>query len=402
MSDRVSRLAVSGQFIAGGVGIGTWGANLPALSARAGLNEGDLGLVLLCFAAGAIISMINAPRVIRRFTASRAATAAGLLFGGAIALAAVGHTMALLAVIALLAGTVFGALDVTINAQAADLERRRGEPMMATFHGLFSAGGLLAAAGCGYLLRAGADVMVCLPAGGGAVALVIVAMACVSSRPAADEPAAHRAGTGPAAARVMPSRGRVVMLGVLAFLAMFAEGACFDWVAIYLVRVVGTTESVAAFGFAVFAGAMATGRLCGDYARRKFRAVVLLRAGAATVAVALTLALLGRDVPAIFIALAVAGLGMANIIPIVFSVAGRFDGRDGGRALSRVLTMGYTGILVGPAFIGFMAHATTLTISLSAIVLAMVFIGAGGHVVDDTQPASPGVPARQKGGPDGR
>ena len=171
------------------------------------------------------------------------------------------------------------------------------------------------------------------------------------------------------------------LLGVLALLSLFAEGALCDWIAIYLVNTIGSSQSTGAFGFALFSGMMAVGRVFGDIVTQSFGAGTTLVYGAFAVALALSFALCVTSVPLIFIALAVCGLGIANAVPAVFSAAGRFGGPAAGVAISRVATMGYAGLLIGPPFIGFVAQATSLTIGLAFVVVAVLVIAFKGNLI---------------------
>lgn len=363
-------------FLAGGVGIGSWGANLPALGRRAGLDEGALGLVLLSFAAGAIIAMSAAPRVIARLGAERLSVIAAGLFG--LGIVGVGWLtqMATAMLLASLSGLVFGALDVAMNSQASYLERRARRPVMSSFHAMFSAGTLIGALAYAALAHRGVgngailSLLGCLIVGI-AVAAFLRAVPFVPE-PAGDAPSARR--------RVMPGRA-AMMLGALAFVIFLSEGAIMDWSAVYLVRVMETSESTGAAGYAVFSGMMLVGRLLGDRANRVIGAARLFRLSVVTVALAMAAFLLSVSVELAFAALACSGLAMANVIPLIFSAAGALGASDGGRSLSWVLSMGYAGILLGPALIGFIAEAVSLTASLSLVLVGLAVVAFFGRAL---------------------
>lgn len=365
---RQTRLMLLACFLAGGIGIGVWGANLPALGRRTGMDEAQIGVVLLCFAAGAIVSMNRVPRLMARFGAARVSCLAAGLFGAGIAAVALVGQMAQAALVAGFCGVVFGALDVAMNSHAAGYEARAGRPVMSFFHAMFSAGTLLGAAAYAGRAHAGGAGSASLVVAGGLIAL----LATLASLGAAGPGSAADAGpaTAPRAKGHAPGR-RVVALGVVAFAIFFAEGAIMDWAALYLVRILGASESTGALGYAAFAGAMFLGRLLGDHANRLLGAERLFRLGTATVALALAAMLVAGGVAPVLAALALCGLGSANVIPIIFSAAGRLGLADGGRSMSRVLTMGYAGLLVGPAVMGFVAKASSLQVSLALVALAV-------------------------------
>ncbi|MFC3570212.1 MFS transporter [Paracoccus simplex] len=374
---RRERITLSACFLAGGLGIGGWGANLPALGRRAGLDEGALGLVLLSFAAGAILAMTNAPAVIARIGAERLSVIAAGLFG--LGIVGIGWVtqMAAAMVLASLAGLVFGALDVAMNSQASSLERRARRPVMSSFHAMFSAGTLIGALAYAALAQGGVGNGAILSLSGGVILVIAAAMF----------PRTTAAPAGPAeAAPSARSRARpgaaALALGALAFVIFLAEGAIMDWAAVYLVRVIGTSESIGAAGYAIFAGMMLVGRLLGDRANRALGPPRLFRISVIAVAVSMAAFLLSGSVDLAFAALACSGLAMANVIPLIFSAAGALGARDGGRSLSRVISMGYAGILLGPALIGFLAQAVSLTASLALVLAGLVAVALFGRALE--------------------
>jgi hypothetical protein len=358
--------------MAGGIGIGTWGANLPALARRASLSEGELGVVLLFFAAGAVLLMTVAPRIIARFGAGASAAVAAVLFGFGVMAVGAAQDVFVAATTAMFAGATFGALDVCMNNEAALQERQAGRPIMASFHAIFSLGTLVSALAYAGLARAGVSVVLCL-AMAGSVVSATAALGLLGLRQREVAPAPVAAAT-PAQVRLAPPPGRVLLLGSLTFLAFFAEGAILDWIAVYVVRVVGEAESAGALAYAAFASAMTAGRFAGDRVKRRLGAGRLFHFGALLVALAFAAVLLVPTMPVVLGAMVLCGLGVANLVPILFSESGTLNHGDGGRAMSRVMTMGYAGILLGPALIGFLAEMTALERSLWTVVAALTFL----------------------------
>lgn len=377
---RTPRVAVSSFFLSAGVGIGAWAASLPAISARISLDKRELGIVLLCFALGAIATMTNVGRMTPRYGTAIICLLGALVFGAVLIAAPHAGGMWALATLILVGGGAFGALDVAMNVEASFLETRSGRHIMSSFHAVFSVGSLLGAGICGQVLRSGGDVVLCLGVAG--VAVITLGLFARFWSDAPEPPAETETGATGAAPKLGKAEARHLwLLGAVAFLALFTEGAIMDWSAIYLVGTAGTSESTGAFGFALFAGMMALGRAIGDMATNALGPVRLFRLGAGLVAAALALVLLLVNVPAIFVALALCGLGVANVVPAVFSAAGRIGGDAAGAAMSRVSTMGYAGLLMGPPFIGFLAEATTLPTALWTVVAAAAIIAASAHLL---------------------
>ena len=375
------RLRVSTFFLAAGVGIGAWAASLPAVSGQMGLTSGELGIVLLCFALGAIIMMTSMGKLAPKVGASLVCVVGAFLFGAALVAAPHIADFFALCVLVGLGGGAFGALDVAMNVEAAAIERLLQRPVMSSFHAIFSFGALGGALICGWLLSGGGSAAICLGTTGVAVCVLTLGAGLWPGPRDDGRDSEAKPSTGDAGASTTPRRPRLLLLGAMAFLALFSEGALMDWIAIYLVDTVGTTKSSGAFGFAIFAGMMACGRAGGDFVIARIGAEKVLGFGAAAVALALFCALSVGSVALIFVAFAVAGLAIANVVPMIFSAAGRIEGTEASVAMSRVATMGYAGLLVGPPFIGFVAEATSLTTSLCFVGGAMIVVMLNGGIV---------------------
>jgi MFS family permease len=366
MSVRWSRGAVAVFFFINGAVLASWVPHIPAIKTRHMLSDGALGVVLLSMAAGSVLALPVAGWLIGRLGSRVMTAAAGIALCLALPFPIVSPNVALLSLSLGLLGACNGLLDVSMNSQAAEVEHRIGRPIMSSFHALFSLGGVAGALLAGRAMAAGTGDVAHVGVAA-AVALSAVALALPGLvRPSiSDDPA------GPVVAR--PS-GTLLSLGLLALLGLMAEGAMADWSAVYLHDTLGGSPAVAAIGFAAFSLAMAAGRLSGDALVGGLGGRRVLRGSSATAAFGLGLALLvGR--PAIgIVGCALVGLGIANIIPILFSAAARVPGMPPGRALAAVATTGYLGFLAGPPLIGIVAEAVGLAAGLGLVSAACAII----------------------------
>jgi MFS family permease len=165
-------------------------------------------------------------------------------------------------------------------------------------------------------------------------------------------------------------RERVLLLGVLAFAVLFAEGAMGDWSAVYLRDVVGAGPGVAATGYAAFSVMMALGRLVGDRLTEAVGAHRLVGVGAAVAAAGVVLALLQPHAVAVAIGFGAVGGGLATAFPSVMTAASRVPGTTAGDGIAAVATLGYFGLLAGPPIIGFVAQLTSLRGGLALVAVA--------------------------------
>jgi MFS family permease len=169
----------------------------------------------------------------------------------------------------------------------------------------------------------------------------------------------------------------LVAIGVVLFCAALVEGSMADWTAVYLKTSLLTTESFATIGYAAFSLAMLAGRLTGDVLKARLGAVALGRSGGLIATLGMAFALVIGQPWASLIGFACVGWGVSSLFPMAFSAAGNAKGVNQGVALASIATMGYTGFLVGPPLIGFIAQATGLRLALAVVVVLSLVIAFG-------------------------
>jgi len=370
---RVPRFAVLGVFFVNGVVIGTWVVRIPAIKENLGLGEGLLGVALLGAAVGALVAMPIVGALVSRLGSRRVVGTAALLLSVSLLMPALAPNLPALVLALAMLGAANGGLDVAMNAQAVAVERGYGRPIMSSFHAAWSFGGLAGAAlgglsasqGIGPLPHFSAVAVLC------ATGFVVAYGSLLPSRTDASEE-----GT-PAFAR--PTRA-LLGLGIISFCVLLGEGAMGDWSAVYLDDTLNTGPGFAAAGYAAFSLSMAFGRLFGDRLTERLGPATLVRSCGALAAVGLGVALAVGQPLAALAGFACAGAGFSVVFPTALSAAGRTGTIATGPALAAVSTAAYTGFLVGPPFIGFLAELTGLGTALYLVVTlsvaVVVFAGA--------------------------
>jgi hypothetical protein len=188
----------------------------------------------------------------------------------------------------------------------------------------------------------------------------------------------------------LPNRA-TLGIGVLCFLGMVSEGAVLDWGALHLRSGLDVSPGVAAAGFAAFSASMAASRFCGDLLRARMGSIALVRWSACLAAAGIVVALLASWPVLAILGFAAVGLGLANLVPVLFGAAGRIPGQTPGAAIASLATIGYAGFLVGPPVIGFVADATSLALALGLIFLACAAIAIAANIVEPAQKIAPAV-----------
>ncbi|MBF8189038.1 MFS transporter [Nonomuraea sp. K274] len=360
------RVAVCLLFFLAGAAIGTWTARIPAVKERLGLGEGQFSLALLAIAAGAVIGMTAVGRLVDRYGSSRVMIPAALLQGVVLVPPAYAGNLGVLAATLLVFGMVHGILDVAMNANAVEVERAHGRPIMSSFHAVYSVGGFAGAAAGGLFAHVAVSAAVTFLVMGALVAT----LACWAARWALRSVPSPGGPSGGTAGR---PRG-IVFLGVLAFCCLVGEGAATDWSSVYLREDLASSPGFAAAGYSAFSIMMTAGRLAGDRLAARFGVVPLVRCCGLLAATGLGLALLGGHPVAGVAGFACFGAGLSCIVPQVFSAAGHRDPAFAGRALARVASIGYLGFLSGPVLIGAAAELAGLPRALAIPALLAAFV----------------------------
>ena len=365
---RLHRIAVSCFFFLAGLCFSSWASRIPDIRLKLHLDNAALGAVLLGLPAGLLTSLPLAGWLVARFGSRPIALFAALLY--AITLPSLGLAAAPWQLVACL--FVFGMggnlLNISMNTQAIGTEALYGRTIMASYHGIWSVAGFSGAAIGTLFIRLG-----WLPWQHFIVitSLVWLIVAVTSGQLLAQD--AH-AGGEDRPIFAWPDRS-LINLGMIAFCSMICEGAMFDWSGVYFQKVIQPPHGLVAIGYTAFMSTMASGRFLGDWLATKWGIRRILQISGTLTAAGLLTAIL---FPWLFPALAgflLVGAGVSSVVPLVYSAAGRSKVLSPGVALAAVSTIGYLGFLVGPPFIGFIAQAFNLRVSLGLIaVLGSVIV----------------------------
>lgn len=368
---RLQQMSTRVAFFIAGLGIAAWAPLVPYAKARAGLDEGTLGLLLLCLGVGSILAMPLAGILATRFGCRRVATAGTLLICAALPLLATVSSIPALIAALFMFGAGLGTVDSTVNLQAVIVERASGKHMMSGFHGLFSLGGIVGAAGVSALLGLGLTPLAAMLV---VVVLLIGALLkCVPHMlPYGSE------SSGPAFA--IP-HGIVLFIGGMCFIVFLTEGAALDWSAVFLAQERGIDTAYAGMGYAAFALTMTVGRLLGDRIVRKLGATRIILFGGLLAAAGLFLATFAPSWQAALLGYALVGAGCSNIVPVLYTAVGKQTVMPESIAVPAITTLGYAGILAGPAVIGFVAHASSLSFAFGLMAVLLVAVAIGGKVL---------------------
>ncbi|MFD7641425.1 MFS transporter [Kitasatospora sp. NPDC059795] len=357
---QAARVATYVYFVLCGTLMGAWVVHIPAVETRVGIGHAALGGLLVLLGLGAFAGMRVAGRLTDRLGARTVVPASGAVCAASLVLPGLAPNPWTLAGALVVFGFANGCLDVSMNAHAVHVEKAYGRPVMSGFHATFSVGGVIAALAAAAAGAAGlgpAATLAVLGAAGLVVALLTARSLLPGTAPSGDDAPATEA---PVPAAGNGASRQIRVLAVLALLVMLCEGAANDWSALHLKDVLGAPAGTAAFAYGTYAAAMTTGRLLTDRIVTRYGSMAVLRHGALTAAVGITLVALTPWVWAAFAGWALFGLGLSGCVPQLFSAAGHADPAAAGANVSRVAGLGYLGMLAGPAVIGWLTRLTAL------------------------------------------
>jgi len=347
-------------FAALGVWWGAFGAALPAIQANADAGDAELGLGLLLLGLGALVSMRATGVLMDRAGPAVTPVAIGL-FGLTGLLPALADSPGELYLFLLVVGATSGSMDVAINADAVHEEVASGRPLLNLAHAGFSAAVFFASLLTGLLRSLGAEPLAVF-----ALVSALVVTAAVATRLGPVRPWRPAEGETPRLIQGVP--GWLLALGLLGAMAFWIESAWQNWGAVHLERAFDAGAGTSALAPALFAGAMAVGRLMAHRLASPGSERTVLVAAAALTASGSALAAFAGSAPVALVGILVAGAGCAVCAPTIISIAGRAaKPRERATLVGSLTTLMYLGFLVGPAAVGGLAELTTLRASLGSV-----------------------------------
>ncbi len=353
-------------FFIAGFGAATWVPLVPYAKQRLAIGDGSLGLLLLCLGAGSIAVMPLAGALAAKHGCRHVILAAAIIICLTLPLLATASAIPTLALSLLLFGAGVGIIDVVINIQAVIVERALSRPVMSGFHAFFSIGGIAGAGGASGILWAGGSPL--LGALCTAALIIVILFACRRGL----LPYGGEAG-GPVFA---PPRGPVLLIGALCFISFLAEGSMLDWSALILTTLHGASPAWSGAGYAVFSVAMTAGRLSGNRIVQLMGGRLVLLCSGTCAALGMALCVLVSSWPAAMAGFALVGVGASNVVPVLYTALGLQRAMPVNLAVGAVTTLGYSGVLAGPAAIGFIAQAAGLPVSFLVVAALLLVIAA--------------------------
>lgn len=354
-----TRQAVNVFFTMNGLMIGSLASRFVQIQMSYGLDHKRLGLLLLAMSIGAFIGMPVTGWLIHKYGSKKITAIAGLSMALSLVILPWMPFWVVLFIPFFMVGASNGIMDVAMNAQAVDVEKLWGRSIMTFFHGLFSVGMMMGA------LVGSICISRDIPPSTHFLAIGILSFFTLlwSRRYLLKD---DLGGEGDGVMFAWP-KGALIGLGVIAFCCMMGEGAIADWSAIYMEQIVQTVDHLQVAGLFAFSGFMALGRFIGDSGRDRYGDKKMMVIGAVTSLIGILLVLSLAQPYVVILGFGLVGLGLSNIVPIVYSLAGNYPGIQPGVGIAAATTIGYAGFMLGPPLIGFIGDVYDLRMALGLL-----------------------------------
>lgn len=380
------KIATALCFFSLGFSTAAWAPLIPYAQQRLLLNHADFGLLLLCAGIGSMLAMPLAGRLAN--TLGCRAVLAVVLIAFLFILPALAYSPnhLMMAISLFFFGASAGALGVTVNIQAAQVEKKLAKSLMSGFHGVCSLGGLAGVLGMTTLMGFGLA-----PLTGAVIVSAILLLIAILAIPFSlgTEPKTvleETSSSEQSATKAAPTWA-ILGIGLICFLAFLSEGAAMDWSGIYLASQFNLPAAQTGLAYSFFAALMVLGRFSGHLIIQQFGEKNTILLSAILAATGLLTVVFAPVWQVVLLGYAILGLGSANIVPLMFSRAGRQKTLASHVALSYVSVFAYTGSLIGPALVGFGSEIIGLSLVFSVIAIGLFSIVILNHLTADPKDA---------------
>ncbi len=374
---KMAKSAPQWAFLICGIGLSSWVPMVPFVKDRLGLNEADLGILLLALGLGALLMMPLASYLINKIGSRKVVVIAALMIALVLPLLMFLESYLGMGIALFIFGGGIGMIDVSMNFHGVMIQKVSEKTIMSSLHGLFSVGGLIGALGLGFLIKIGLNPLYA------AIMIAVLLLGLIVSQYSKFYPFEfEKKYLQPEVSSVKKEEGKVnlwfnatiLLMGLMCFSSFISEGAMLDWSAIYLRDIKFVSLELSGIGFAVFSVAMAVMRLLGDKLINRLGEKLVVIGGCIIGIIGLILIIFSPILLFVLLGFLLLGLGLANIIPLLFGAVGKMENVSPSSALAVVTVMGYAGQLVGPAMLGYVAFQFSLNIAFGVLIALLMLV----------------------------
>ena len=357
--------AVRAIFFFSGFGCATWAPLVPIVKQGLSVSDDIMGMLLLCIGIGSFLSMPLSGALARKYGCRKVITIASIIF--IVILLAITQVNSVYQLVPLLLvfGSAMGLIDVVMNINAVFVEQASGRSIMSNFHAMWSIGCFIGAGIFGIWLSLGLSPLMAT------IIAVLIMLALLSLCYGKLLPYGAKEDEKESTLLAIP-KGIIIFFSIIIGISFLAEGAVMDWSGIYITEVHGMDIALAGTGYSIYSVAMFLTRITGDYAVNRFGKKIMVAGGLLLSFIGFMLLVFASWEPLIFSAFFLMGIGLANVVPVIYSLAGNQTDMPSGQAVAAMGTFGYLGILCGPAAIGYISNATSLNWAFGVLAVLII------------------------------
>lgn len=357
--------AVRAIFFFSGFGCATWAPLVPIVKQGLSVSDDIMGMLLLCIGIGSFLSMPLSGALARKYGCRKVITIASIIF--IVILLAITQVNSVYQLVPLLLvfGSAMGLIDVVMNINAVFVEQASGRSIMSNFHAMWSIGCFVGAGIFGIWLSLGLSPLMAT------IIAVLIMLALLSLCYGKLLPYGAKEDEKESTLLAIP-KGIIIFFSIIIGISFLAEGAVMDWSGIYITEVHGMDIALAGTGYSIYSVAMFLTRITGDYAVNRFGKKIMVAGGLLLSFIGFMLLVFASWEPLIFSAFFLMGIGLANVVPVIYSLAGNQTDMPSGQAVAAMGTFGYLGILCGPAAIGYISNATSLNWAFGVLAVLII------------------------------
>jgi MFS family permease len=354
-------------FLMEAVILSAWLPRIPDIKYSLGMDDGQLGLVLVGLPVGTLIGFMVAARFARAVGLRRACMSAGAAFALAFMTPGLAWSPSVLFATLVLSGFIVALVEVAMNTKAGEIEQIVGRRIMSQCHGYWSIGAMIGAMLGGTFAQAGlsvaTQVMVLNPL------LAALAFGVAWRIPAGPKRAPETSDDG-----FITLPGKALLLLCLMPIGIMAlEGAMMDWSAVFVREVLSGQPVSATAVYVAFAGVMAVTRMVvGDRMAERYGAFATVLSSCLVAALGVIVFATSTNIIVALAGSALIGFGVASTYPLAVSAAAASPGKSPEANVAALSFIAFTAFLVTPPLIGGLADMFSLRIALLAIVPAVL------------------------------
>lgn len=363
----IGRVAISLMFLMNGFILGNWAPKIPFFLNSLSITEAAMGSLILMIGLGGLMVMPIAGYLISKFGSQTPTRYFAVLASFTLLIITLAPSFWLAGFCMFLTGVFLIGMDICMNSNVLVVEKKHKIKFMSSCHGWWSVGGIIGSLTAGVIIETVGILnhvifvtVICLLVVGYAWPKILI------------DPQVKIMGTKPFS---IPKKPTIYVLGIMSFLSILPEGAVIDWSALYLIDELGSSISTAGYAFAALSAAMAIIRFFGDYLRKQFGSIIIMRASCIMGGIGMVIGGQATNVVMAMIGFGIAGIGIANLVPIIISAAGKQEGISSGVGISTVGFMASIGLMSAPAFLGYVAEFISFStiFTMTAVSFVAVF-----------------------------